>query len=50
MGHTDIVRALLAKGANINARNNSGATALSAATFGKHDEVRALLLQAGAKP
>jgi ankyrin repeat protein len=49
-GYLEIVQALLAKGADVNAKNNKVGTALDAATIGKHDEVRGLLLQAGARP
>ena len=46
-GHLDVVQALLAKGAYVNAKDNYGRTALDAA--GKIADVRALLVQAGAK-
>jgi len=46
-GHPDVVRALLAKGADVNAKMSIGWTAL---TMAKEAEVRALLIQAGAKP
>jgi ankyrin repeat protein len=45
-----VVQALLAKEAEVNAKRNDGRTALDAAKAGGHVEVRALLLQAGAKP
>jgi ankyrin repeat protein len=48
-GRFDIVQALLANGAEVNA-SADGMTALVAATEAKHAGVRALLLQAGAKP
>ena len=47
VGHADIVRVLLAAGADVNARAKSGANAL---TWASDAKVRALLLQAGAKP
>lgn len=46
-GHLEAVQALLAKGADINAKTNHGSTAL---TVAKDVEVRALLIRAGAKP
>jgi ankyrin repeat protein len=45
-----VVRALLDAKADVNARNDSGDTALDLATTRGHNDVRALLLQAGAKP
>ena len=49
-GKTDVAQALLAAGANIEARNNDGWTALiGAARLGYVDIVQALLA-AGAKP
>jgi outer membrane protein assembly factor BamB len=44
-GDTDAVKALLAKGANVNARNSYGATALSFAADKGHLEIVKLLLQ-----
>jgi ankyrin repeat protein len=41
---------LLARGADVNAKMNDGGSALDAATLGGHTDVRALLVQAGAKP
>jgi hypothetical protein len=41
---------LHAKGAEVNARDIHGGTALKAAREAKHADVSALLLQAGAKP
>jgi hypothetical protein len=49
-GYVEIVEALVAKGADVNAQNSTGGTALAVATHGKRDEVRAYLMQAGAKP
>jgi ankyrin repeat protein len=46
-GRVDVVRALLAKGADVNARTNNGMTAL---TVARNAAVQALLVQAGAKP
>ncbi len=48
-GYLEVVKALLAKGANVNAKAYDGTTALDAATAGGHADVRALLLKAGAK-
>ena len=42
-GHLDVVQALLAKGADVNAKNNIGWTALDVARVRGHAEVRALL-------
>ena len=42
-GDAAAVQALLAKGADVNAKDNNGGTALDAATAGGHPEVRALL-------
>ena len=47
-GHDDVVRALLAAKADVNAKEDDGTTALSAAE--DHADIKALLLQAGAKP
>jgi ankyrin repeat protein/serine/threonine protein kinase len=49
-GHLEVAQALLAKGADVNAKTNNGRTALDVATAAGHTEVRALLVQAGAKP
>jgi ankyrin repeat protein len=46
-GHLDVVQALLDKGADVNAKMDHDWTALKAATKA---EIRALLVQAGAKP
>ena len=48
MGNAELVKVLLAAGANIHIENASGATALSEAIRGGHDEVVALLRAAGA--
>jgi serine/threonine-protein phosphatase 6 regulatory ankyrin repeat subunit B len=47
-GHFKVVEALLAKEANVNAINTFGRTALDQAK--KYENIRALLLKAGAKP
>ena len=49
-GDEATVEALLAKRADGNAKDNHGGTALVAATAGGHADVRALLVQASAKP
>jgi len=38
-GHREIVQALLTRGANINAKNNNGYTALDAATAAGRSEM-----------
>ena len=48
-GDTEAVNALLAAGANVNARTRDGATALRYAKSKQQDYVVALLEQAGAK-
>ena len=48
MGNTPLVKVLLAAGANVRIANATGATALSEATGGGHDEIVALLQAAGA--
>jgi ankyrin repeat protein len=48
MGNTPLVKVLLAAGANVRIANATGATALSEATDGGHDEIVALLRAAGA--
>ncbi len=48
-GHTEVVKALLAKGADVNARNVNGWTALMAASANDHLEEVALLLDRGAE-
>ena len=48
MGNVELVRVLLAAHADVHARMTSGATALSEAIRGGHDEVVALLRAAGA--
>ncbi|HIJ69632.1 MAG TPA: ankyrin repeat domain-containing protein, partial [Deltaproteobacteria bacterium] len=45
-GHIEIVRLLLAKGAEVNAKMNNGETVLSHAS---HKEIKELLIRAGAK-
>lgn len=45
--HLNVVQALLDKGADVNARNSYGWTAL---TMTRDAQVRALLVHAGAKP
>jgi hypothetical protein len=46
-GNLEVVQALLAKGADVNAKEPDGTTAL---TLARSAEVRAALVQAGAKP
>jgi len=48
-GDTDTVKILLGRGANVNARDMSDATALTMAIAGGRDEVEQLLEEAGAK-
>ena len=48
-GDTDTVKTLLGKGANVNARDLSNATALTMATAGGCDEIERLLKETGAK-
>jgi uncharacterized protein len=47
-GHVDVVQALLAKGAEVNAKNNNGATALIWASIQGHVDVVQALLAKGA--
>ena len=47
-GHMDVVRALLAAGADVNARNNYGDTPLHEASCHGHMDVVRALLAAGA--
>ncbi len=47
-GHTDIVRLLIAHGADVNAQSSSGNTPLMYACAGGHEEVVRVLLEAGA--
>jgi ankyrin repeat protein len=49
-GYRDVVQALLANGAELNARTTGGITALDAAKQEGHDDVSELLVKAGAKP
>ncbi|MGP8090842.1 MAG: ankyrin repeat domain-containing protein [Syntrophobacteraceae bacterium] len=48
-GHRDVVQLLLGKGADVNAKNNGGKTALTYASGRGHQEVKDLLIKAGAK-
>jgi len=48
-GHQQIVQALLSKGAEVNAKDNNGQTALMFASDKGHQEVKELLIKAGAK-
>ena len=48
-GHTEIVKALLAKGADVNMKNNNGDTALMVASEKGFAEIVRLLKQARAK-
>ena len=48
-GHSEIVNALIEKGANVKAKVTNGMTALGAAKAGKHSETIHLLKKAGAK-
>ena len=47
---TDIVKALLARGANVNLRSRNGYTALTWAQARKNSEVIRILRRAGARP
>ena len=47
-GHTDIVRLLIAHGADVNAQSSSGNTPLMYACAGGHEDVVRVLLEAGA--
>jgi ankyrin repeat protein len=49
-GCLEVVQALLAKGADVHARDKDGKTALDVAKAEKHADVKALLEQAAAKP
>lgn len=48
-GDADTVKTLLGRGADVNARDVSDATALAMATAGGRDEIAQLLKEAGAK-
>jgi hypothetical protein len=48
-GHTDIVRILLAEGADVNERSKNGKTALLLAVMGGHNDTVKMLLKNGAK-
>jgi cytohesin len=48
-GHTEIVRYLLQKGANVESRNDFGITALHKAARGGHADIVKMLLAAGAR-
>ena len=47
-GHTEAVKVFIAAGADINAKNNEGQTALELASLKGHAETVNLLRQAGA--
>ena len=47
-GDLDAVRSLLERGASVDARDGTGATALAAAAYGNHVEVARTLIDAGA--
>lgn len=47
-GATDVVRVLLRTGANVNARDSAGGTALHMSVLRKHEDVSLMLLEAGA--
>ncbi len=49
-GHTDVVRTLLGKGADVNLSNRNGWTPLMAAVAKGHEDVVELLLEHGADP
>jgi ankyrin repeat protein len=49
IGHTGVIRALLAGKADVNAKAGNGATALMLASKYRHQEVVKLLKEAGAK-
>jgi len=47
--HLEVVRELLAQGADVNAKTNKGTTALRVASKNRHNKVRELLVNSGAK-
>jgi len=49
MGHTEVVRTLIAAGADVNARGDGGYSALMDALSAGREEIAKLLTQAGAK-
>lgn len=49
-GHTDMVKALIDRGADVNAKDGTGWTPLHAAAYGGHPEIIRLLLERGAVP
>jgi len=49
IGTVDVIQALQAKGADVNAKTADGKTAIDSAKKGGHDEIEAVLTQAGAK-
>ena len=48
-GHIEVVILLIEKGADINARDSSGYTALKMASIMGHTEIANLLIEAGAR-
>ena len=47
-GHDDVVRTLLAAGADVKVKNDEGKSALMLAVLGGHEETARVLRQAGA--